>query len=107
MSTEADKTQPWDGLPWAGLARAAFSIAIDNGGINRLRSVAQWRREFLKWAAKRPDDMLRPIDQWLAALTDEQMETVCCGEASETEAALVSAPAFTDDLLNDYFDEVC
>jgi len=92
---------------YPGIARAALAIALDNGGINRGRTVAKQRRDLERFLAKRPDEMLLPIDAWLSKLTDEQMSVICCGEHEEMRAALVAAPPFTDDLLAEYFDEVC
>lgn len=93
---------------YPGIRRACFLIALDNGGINRDRSEAQWDREFARWIGRRDDkNALAPIDAWLASLTDEALDTVCCGEHSEVAAAMRKAPPFTDDLLNNFFDEVC
>jgi len=92
---------------YPGLARATLLIALDNGGINRGRSVEKQRRDVARFLAKRPSELLEPIDAWLSQQTDEQMETICCGEHTEVQAALAGAPPFTDDLLNEYFDEVC
>lgn len=90
-----------------GIARAAFEIAIDNGGINRFRSLKKQQRELAEFLERQPQEILPAIDAWLSSLSDDDLSTVCCGEHSEMEAALVSAPPFTSQLLNDYFDEVC
>jgi hypothetical protein len=90
-----------------GIARAALEIALDNGGINRFRPQEQQRRELSKFLERQPQEILPPIDAWLTSLSDEDLSTACCGEHSEMEAILASAPPFTDQLLNDYFDEAC
>ena len=96
-------------LSYPGIARAAFEIAIDNGGINRNRSERQQEKEFQRWIAKQPPDILPPIDAWLASLSDDDLQTFCSGgqDEPETEAIRKHAPPFTDSLLNAYFDEVC
>ncbi|MFA6966080.1 hypothetical protein [Bosea sp. (in: a-proteobacteria)] len=90
-----------------GIRRAALEIALDNGGINRSRPIGQQRRELKRWIARQPQEPLREIDAWLAGLSDEDLNTVCAGEASEQDVLLKDAPPFTDKLLNDYFEEVC
>lgn len=92
-----------------GIRRAALEIALDNGGINRFRSARQQGREFARWLARQPEEILAPIDAWLSGLSDEEMFELCCGgqDEPEVEALRRKAPPFTDKLLNDYFDEVC
>ncbi len=96
-----------------GIERAAILIARDSGGINRLRSEEDVLFECCVWLVKqleRSDEVesgLLAIDEWLADLSDEQIETVCCGEEREQQAVLMSAPPFTDELLQRYFLEVC
>jgi hypothetical protein len=92
---------------FAGIERAAILIALDNGGINRFRPEAKVRKEFAHWIETQPQEMLPPIDAWLASLTDEQLELVCCDTENGGHELLLSAPPFTDDLLNTYFDEAC
>lgn len=90
------------------IRRACLLISRSNGGINRDRSEARVLREmqhFLDLCAYR--DELPAIDTWLGTLTPEQFETVCDGEMSEADAILVTAPVFTNTLLNDYFEDVC
>lgn len=91
-----------------GIRRAALLIAIDNGGINCIRSEQQQSRELEEWLAKQPPEVIIPVDAWLATLTEEQLDLVCCGGEGEadTEAAKLGAPPFTNDVLNSYFDEV-
>lgn len=92
---------------YPGIARATLLIALDNGGINRNRSEEQQRVDLAKWIDRGGHGPLAPIDNWLAGLTNEQLEIVCCGEDRERAAVMVYAPRGTDDLLNAYFDEVC
>lgn len=92
--------------PYPGIAQACLSIALDNDGINRDRSERKWAGDFRRFIATR-DALLPEIDTWLKGLTDEEFETVCVGEHTEMEELMTTAPAFTADLLNDYFDEVC
>lgn len=90
-----------------GVKQAALTIAYDNGGIFVGRTEKQMLRELGRWLDKQPEEMLQPIDAWLSALSKEGMEIACCGEDDERERLLASAPPFTDDLLNAYFNEVC
>ena len=92
---------------WPGIKRAALEIALDNGGINRFRSEERQQREFRRWLEKQPQELLPAIDAWLSGLSDEDLQTVCDGEVTEADAILANGPPFTNQLLNDYFDEVC
>lgn len=96
-----------DKIAYPGILRAALEISLDNGGINRSRAEPQMRKELAQFLAHQPSDILPAIDKWLAALSDNDLETVCCGEQSEMAAVMQDAPPFTDKLLNDYFEEVC
>lgn len=91
------------------IEKACLAVALDNGGINRFRSVDKQRREYAKWLAQQDYPNLAEIDQWLGTLSKDDLETVCVGGQDEpgTIAIRASAPAFLDDLLNSYFDEVC
>lgn len=94
---------------YPGIARAALEIALDNGGINRFRSERKQRRELSNFLERQPQEILPAIDAWLGGLSQEDLQEFCCGGLGEPERELVAkdAPPFTDQLLNDYFDEVC
>lgn len=93
-------------MSYPGIERATLLIALDNGGINRNRSEEQQKAELEAFFVGRREDLAK-IDAWLLSLTNEQLETACCGEHDEMAALLASAPPGTDQFLNDYFDEVC
>ncbi|MGF7005810.1 hypothetical protein [Aminobacter sp. BE322] len=93
---------------YPGIVRAALEIAYDNGGINRFRPETKMRKEFADFLERQPQEILPAIDAWLTGLSTEDLETVCCASCEpEGEALMAKAPPFTDQLLNDYFDEVC
>jgi hypothetical protein len=98
-----------DPTGYPGIERATLLIAIDNGGINRDRSKAQQRRDLAKFLRHQPDEILKPVDDWLVTLSEEELDALCCGGRGEpeTDAILDKAPPFADHLLNLYFDEVC
>lgn len=94
------------------IAKACQLIALDNGGINRTRPADEQASDYTRWAEDRAQYQFPnadEIDTWLGTLTQEQMHEVCCGGQGEPaqEAAMAGAPPFTDELLTDYFDEVC
>lgn len=97
----------------ANIEKAAELIARDNGGINRHRPVEDHKRELREYLAKGESDgpwyfaHLADVDAWIGGLSDVQLETVCCGEQSEQQAALRGSPPGTDELLNAIFEEVC
>ena len=96
-------------MQYPGIAAACFLIAIDNGGINRTRSADKQATDFGKWLAMQDYPNIDEIDQFLSALSKEDLELLSVGGTGEpeVEAIRAKAPAFTDDLLNAYFDEVC
>lgn len=94
-----------------GIRRAALEISYDNGGINRMRSEADLKRDlraFLRSTDLVTAAELRAVDRWLSALTDEEMNTVCCAEETEMQCfmRLRGAPPKTNDLLNEIFERV-
>lgn len=101
--------EPWTGLKHEGVARACFIVALDNGGINRDRSAAKWRRDYNRWLAKQEFPNIEQIDAWFLSLSEGGLEEACVGGTGdpEVEAIRSTAPAFMDDVLNAYFDEVC
>lgn len=105
LMAEVRKTT--DGLLHSNIANACLLIALDNGGINRGRGDRKWRSDYTKWIAKQEAPTLVQMDAWFGGLSPDDLDTVCSGEVSEADAILVTSPAFTSDLLNAYFDEVC
>lgn len=90
------------------IRKACLEIAYDNGGVNRDRPEKQVSVEIDGFLSSRPySDQFAAIDAWLAALPPADLETICAGDQDEAEKIMASAPAFTDQLLNEYFDEVC
>jgi hypothetical protein len=89
------------------IRKACLLISYSNGGVNRDRSEARVLREMQHFIDSRPyNSELKAIDAWLGTLTPDQLETVCDGEQTEAEAITKVAPAFTETLLNEWFD-VC
>jgi hypothetical protein len=96
-------------MTYAGIERAALEISYDNGGINRFRTEADLRGELDAYLATSGQTFdLAAIDAWLLALSEDEIEIVCAGEQTEALALLASrhAPAGTDELLNNIFEQV-
>ncbi|TDW20374.1 hypothetical protein EV128_1254 [Rhizobium azibense] len=93
---------------YPGIKRACLAITYANGGINRHRPETQVLHLMGLWLGEnfhRRD--LKRIDAWLAAKTDAEIEILADGEESESKALLVGSPPETDELLEDYFENVC
>lgn len=92
-----------------GIERAALQIALDNGGIFRDRPTWVWREEFREWLSKRTEPNLDEIDAWLSSLTDDLLDTFAtgCEEDSRFEELQKASPKGANELLDDYFNEVC
>lgn len=104
-----DQPEPWEFLAFPHIARACFTIAIDNGGINRERGAHQWAADYTAFINSRMAmaEELPKIDSWLADLSAEELDTVCTGEAGEADSILARGPVGARDILDDYFDLVC
>lgn len=93
---------------YPNIKKACMEISYDNGGVNRHRPETQVRKETADFLAARPySDQFFAIDTWLGSLGRDEMQTICAGEETEQRAILASAPPFTAQLLDEYFDEVC
>jgi hypothetical protein len=93
-----------------GIKRAALEISLDNGGINRDRSIEQMTKELDDFLEKTKDVItLFLIDAWLRSLSEEDMNTVCAGGQDEPETIelMSKAPSGTNELLNEIFEQVC
>ena len=93
---------------YPGIERAALEISYDNGGINRDRTEASMLHELRQVLAGSPIPAaeLQAINDWLAALSKDELNTVCCAEETDLRAALSAAPAGTDKLLEDILEGV-
>lgn len=96
---------------------ACFLITVDNGGLNRNRSVEQIQTEFeafIERVQKTESWNLVAINNWIGTLDrksygvlDSQFDILCCGEETERDALLNGSPIGTNDLLEKWFEEVC
>jgi len=91
---------------YPGITRAALLVALDNGGINRDRSREDFESALQFFLGDRTEDNLPEIDRWLAGLSDDDLDTACCGEETEMLEFLKQSPKGTDALLNAIFEEV-
>lgn len=95
------------------IQKAAIIIALDNGMINRFCS----EKEFLENAAGAifadgvPEEDVRQLETFLSGLSEEDLETICCGESIEMAALETDAPFSVVEpsekvtrLLNDIFE---
>lgn len=80
------------------LGRAAVLIAYDNGMINRHTFQDVVINEMLHSASKTGEN-LYAVDSFLGELSDEELETLCCGEQG-----VVSCPENVDIVLNAMFE---
>lgn len=97
---------------YEGIAKACREIAYCNNGIRRDRPEEQQAREFEEWFGcwvkdRLSHDALQLMSDWLLALNEDDLLTVCDGEETEREALMASAHPMLNELLNAYFDEVC
>lgn len=93
--------------------KAAMLIALDNGLINRFCSEETWigKVEGAIFADGVPQHDVRMLENFLLTLSEEDLETLCCGEHSEMVAVEANAPMSVVEpdmkvtrLLNDIFE---
>lgn len=84
------------------IKKAAQEIWYDNGMINRLEPLGEKLELLSKWLLKQDEIILMKIESELSALSDDDLETVCCGEESEQERL---ASNLVNEFLNQIFDE--
>jgi hypothetical protein len=81
------------------LKAAAHYIAYDNGMVNRQSNVDSVVNDMLITAFKTSED-LHFVNHFLSTLSDEDLETLCCGEEGS-----VQCPASVNNVLNAMFGE--
>ena len=100
-------------MTYPNINKATLLITLDNGGINRGRTTQERQDAYETWLAYRPTVTpgveLGAIDEWLGALTETELNEVCCGCYGEEprSSLMAGAPPGTEELLDAYFEEVC
>lgn len=90
-----------DGNPYPFIIKAAQEIWYDNGMVNRLEPESE-KLEFLNiWLKKLDQNHLANIEKILSNLTEEELDTLCCGEETEAEKL---APTEVHEFLDQIFD---
>lgn len=92
-----------------GIEKAALAISYDNGLVRWDRSEAKVKRELAAFISRQGafnSAELEDIEVWLSSISEDQLNTVCAGEATEADKLLAGAPAKTGDLLNAIFENV-
>lgn len=74
--------------------KAALLIGYDNGMINRAESEATFLANCEAALQEQPEAVLQECETYLAALTDQQLDDLCCGEGEQ------SCPDAVDEVLN-------
>ena len=102
-----------DSKAFPNIYKAALEMSYDNGGINRERSEEKHREEFNGYigSARHDHATLKKIDEYLATLSEEQINVLVAGEDEERMALIALIPhdiqQKTDELFDEIFDEVC
>ena len=88
---------------YPNVAKAFLVMALDNGGINAARSMRQWQSEVENFMSKIDTQVLITSEQYLSHLSAEKFEDVAIGAWSENS----DTPECVDEILCEYFNEVC
>ncbi|CEI54498.1 hypothetical protein [Acinetobacter bereziniae] len=89
-------------IDYINIVKAAKEIWYDNGMINRIEPESEKVGLLLNWLQTLDAGLLEPIELELSKLSEEDLETVCCGEETEQERL---ASLATNEFLNRIFDE--
>lgn len=100
--SEANLKQALVEVDYSNIVKAAKEIWYDNGMINRLEPEAEKVELLLNWLQTLDSKLLEPIELELSKLSEEDLETVCCGEETEQERL---ASESVNEFLNRIFDE--
>lgn len=85
-----------------GIMKAAKLIAYDNGMINRIETEGVFIARVKSMLDKHTGWV--EINEWLLKQSDDDLNTICCGEHNDMLALMQAAPAGTEQLLEDIFD---
>ena len=100
--SEAELKKALIEVDYSNIVKAAKEIWYDNGMINRLEPESEKVELLLNWLQTLDSKILEPIELELSRLSEEELETVCCGEETEQERL---ASESVNEFLNRIFDE--
>lgn len=100
--SEAELKKALIEVDYSNIVKAAKEIWYDNGMINRLEPESEKVELLLNWLQTLDSNLLEPIELELSKLSEEDLETVCCGEETEQERL---ASKSVNEFLNRIFDE--
>ena len=86
------------------IRKAALIIALSSGTMSAARSAEDHARDVTDFLRGRDQDALRPVERWLAGLSEQDLETICDGEREDQLRLLVAAPSWADGLLDGLFE---
>lgn len=89
-------------VDYSNIVKAAKEIWYDNGMINRMELESEKVELLLNWLQTLDSNLLETIELELSKLSEEDLETVCCGEEIEQERL---ASKSVNEFLNRIFDE--
>jgi len=89
-------------VDYSNIVKAAKEIWYDNGMINRIEPESEKVELLLNWLQTLDSNLLETIELELSKLSEEDLETVCCGEETEQERL---ASKSVNEFLNRIFDE--
>lgn len=96
---------------YPNLVKTFMFITLDNGGINRTRSIDQWNKEVNTFLLKQNNSDLHLLewDRWLGTKDEKTLDLIAAGGQDEPETieAHKNMPEGLDEFLNIYFEEVC
>ncbi|WP_335954032.1 hypothetical protein [Acinetobacter higginsii] len=100
--SEAELKKALIEVDYSNIVKAAKEIWYDNGMINRFESESEKVELLLNWLQTLDSNLLEPIELELSKLSEEDLDTVCCGEETEQERL---ASKSVNEFLNRISDE--
>lgn len=84
----------------------ALVVALDNDLINRERTEEKFFEDCNGWVASYDNADLVALEEWIGGLSEEDRETLACGEHSDMKKVEESCPRNSDGLaLSTMFDD--
>lgn len=92
---------------YPNIVKATLEMSYANGGINRFRGEGDVLADLDRVLTSGIDIAmnLRAIDDWIAGLSKDDLLTVVDGEEGDMQKIVAAAPAGTDQLLNQIFED--
>jgi hypothetical protein len=89
---------------YSGIYSAAKEIAYDNGLINRHQTEDAFMSKVYHLVLSKPELLGREYDAFLRTLSNDDLDTLCCGEETDQQQIEAQGPKGLSDFLTEVFE---